>query len=295
MPKKSLIKTKFDLVDLILFVLLTLWGFVIFLPFLNMVAISFTSYKEYLESPLLIFPKTVDFKAYKEIFQDNRVWNGYRNTFFIILIGVPLSLFLCSTAGYALSRGNFPGRRIVFYLILFTMIFNGGIVPLYLVVRSLKLTNTLWSVILTGAMNTFYMILMYNFFSTLPESLVESAKLDGAGDWTIMFKIILPLSLPIIATLTLFFTVDKWNEYFNAMIFIRRGTLQPLQTVLRAIVIDAQTSTDVSASFTQVIDRTNTQGIKMAAVMVTMVPIMCIYPFLQKHFAKGILIGAIKA
>jgi putative aldouronate transport system permease protein len=197
---------------------------------------------------------------------------------------------------YALSRRQFPGRRLIFFFVLFTMIFQGGIVPLYLVIRDLKLTNTLWSIILSSAMNTFYMILMYNYFSSLPESLVESARLDGAGDWTVLFKIILPLSLPMLATLTLFFTVDKWNEYFNALIFIRKSNLETLQIVLRSIVFDSMTGEQGSMALSgSATSRAFTMGIKMAAVMLTMIPVMCIYPFLQKHFVKGVLVGAIKA
>jgi putative aldouronate transport system permease protein len=258
------------------------------------VAISFTGYKEYLETPLLLFPKAPELRAYKELFEDGRIWIGYRTTLVIILIGVPLSLFFSTTMGYALSRRNFPGRRFFFMFVLFTMIFQGGIVPLYLVVRSLRLNNTIWSVILTSGVNTFYMIIIYNFFSTLPESLIESARLEGAGDWTILFKIIFPLSFPILATMTLFYTVDKWNDWFNAMIFIRRGAIQPLQVVLRSIVMDSVAQGQLNTNVAM-IDRAFTSGIKMAAVMVTMLPIMCIYPFLQKHFAKGILVGAIKA
>jgi putative aldouronate transport system permease protein len=287
-------RKKISAVDILLFIMLTAWGLIILFPFLNVVAISFTGYKEYLETPLLLWPKAPELRAYKELFADGRIWIGYRTTLTIILIGVPLSLFLSTTMGYALSRKNFPGRKLFFLFVLFTMIFQGGIVPLYIVVRSLGLTNTIWSVILTGGINTFYMIIIYNFFSTIPESLIESARLDGAGDWTILFHIVFPLSMPIIATMTLFYTVDKWNEWFNAMIFIRRGAIQPLQVVLRSIVMDsaAQGQLNVNAAM---IDRAFTSGIKMAAVMVTMLPIMCIYPFLQKHFAKGILVGAIKA
>jgi putative aldouronate transport system permease protein len=287
-------KKKIDAVDVILFILLTAWGFIILIPFINVLAISFTSYKEYLETPMLLFPKSPELRAYKELFEDGRIWIGYRSTLIIILAGVPLSLFLSTSMGYALSRRNYPGRRFIFMFVLFTMIFQGGIVPLYLVIRSLRLNNTLWSVILTGGINTFYMIIIYNFFSTLPESLIESARLDGAGDWTILFNIIFPLSLPIMATMTLFYTVDKWNEWFNAMIFIRRGAIQPLQVVLRSIVMDSAAQGQLNTNVAM-IDRAFTSGIKMAAVIVTMLPIMCIYPFLQKHFAKGVLVGAIKA
>ncbi|MDR3173320.1 MAG: carbohydrate ABC transporter permease [Treponema sp.] len=284
----------FDFMDAALFVLLSAWALIIAVPFVNALAISFTSYKEYLESPLLLFPRAPELKAYRELFKDNRLLYGYRTSVTIVMVGVPLSLFLSVSMGFALSRRGWPGRKLFFYFILFTMIFQGGIVPLYLVVRSLRLTNSIWSVILTGGINTFYMILVYNFFQTLPESLVESARLDGAGDWIILFRIIIPLSMPIVATMTLFYTVDKWNEWFNAMIFIRRAEIQPLQQVLRSIVLDSVTASQTATTIT-LLERPFPIGIKMAAVMLTMLPIMCIYPFLQKHFAKGMMIGAIKA
>jgi putative aldouronate transport system permease protein len=280
--------------DVILFILLSVWGIIIVAPFINALAISFTSYKEYLETPLLLFPKEPELKAYRELFKDNRLLYGYRTTIIIVLVGVPLSLFLSSSMGFALSRKGWPGRKFFFFFILFTMIFQGGIVPLYMVVRSLRLTNTIWSVIFTSGINTFYMLLVYNFFQSLPESLIESAKLDGAGDWIILFRIIMPLSMPILTTMTLFYTVDKWNEWFNAMVFIRNASIQPLQLVLRSIVLDSVTGSQ-TATTVALLERPFPIGIKMAAVMLTMLPIMCIYPFLQKHFAKGMMVGAIKA
>ncbi|MDR0554657.1 MAG: carbohydrate ABC transporter permease [Treponema sp.] len=286
--------SRFGAMDMVLFVLLTFWGFIILIPFINAVAISFTSYKEYLDTPLLLFPKAPELKAYRELFKDNRLLYGYRTSLSIILVGVPLSIFLSTSMGFALSRKNWPGRKFLFYFILFTMIFQGGIVPLYLVARSLRLTNTIWSVVLTGGINTFYMILVYNFFQTLPESLIESARIEGAGDWGILFRIIMPLSTPILATITLFYTVDKWNEWFNAMVFIRNASIQPLQLVLRSIVLDSVTGSQ-TATAVALLERPFPVGIKMAAVMLTMLPIMCIYPFLQKHFTKGMMIGAIKA
>ena len=179
-------------------------------------------------------------------------------------------------------------------LILFTMIFNGGIVPLYLVMKSFNLTNTIWSVIFAQGMNTFNMILIYNYFCSLPEALMESANLDGADEWTILFKIVLPLSKPILATVVLFVAVQLWNEYFMSMIFLRSNDWQSLQQVLRSIVMDSQV-VDESTIMSDIGDKNFTDAIKMAAVMATMVPVMCVYPFLQKYFTKGIMIGAIKA
>ena len=279
---------------MVLFILLTVWGIMIVVPFLNVISISLTSYKEYLETPVLLFPKNPTLKSYMELIQDSRIWIGYKTTLKIVFIGVPLSLFVTATMAYGLSKGGYPGRKTVFILVIITMIFQGGIVPLYLVMKTLKLTNKLWSVILARGLNTFYMILMYNYFKSLPESLMESARLDGAGEWRILFRIVIPLSLPIIATMILFYTVDKWNEWFNAMIFIRKSNLQPIQLVLRSIVIESQVADDVSAQVS-LNERSFTNGIKMAAVIITMLPIMCVYPFLQKHYAKGVIVGAIKA
>ena len=287
-------RKKIDVVDVILFVVLTAWGLIILLPFLNAVAISFASYKEYLETPLLLFPKNPELKSYQQLIEDGRIWIGYRTTIIILIIAVPLSLFLTSSMGYALSRRHYPGKKAILLLVLFTMIFQGGIVPLYLVMKDLHLTDTIWSVILASGMNTFYMILMYNYFQSLPDSLIESAQLDGAGEWTILFRIVLPLSMPIITTVMLFYSVDKWNEWFNAMVFIRSADIQPLQNVLRSMIVDSQAMGEASA-LVSIEDRPFTSGIKMAAVVVTMVPIMCIYPFLQKHFAAGVMVGAIKA
>ena len=287
-------RRKIDVIDVLLFLFLTIWGLVILLPFVNVIAISFFSYKEYLETPLLLIPQQPELKSYQELFEDGRIWVGYRTTIIIVLIGVPLSLFLTSSMGYALSRNRFPGKKGILLLVLFTMIFQGGIVPLYLVMRDLHLTNTIWSVILCSGMNTFYMILMYNYFQSLPDSLIESAKLDGAGEWTILFRIVLPLSMPIIATIILFYAVDKWNEWFNAMVFIRDADIQPLQLILWSMILDSQVADEASA-IVSIEDRSFTNGIKMAAVVVSMLPIMCVYPFLQKHFAKGVMVGAIKA
>ena len=176
------------------------------------------------------------------------------------------------------------------------MLFNGGIIPMYLLMMKLGLTNSLGSVVFAYGINTFYMVIMRNFFSSLPVALVESAKIDGAGEWRILFRIILPLSMPIIATITLFYTVDRWNEWYNAMIFIKSPNMQPLQLVLRSIVLESQMMDKISATGTAVIDKERfVSGMKMAAVVVTMLPVMCVFPFLQKYFVKGVMVGAIKA
>jgi putative aldouronate transport system permease protein len=292
--KRRSLTNRFELLDVILLVLLTLWMLIIAIPFINVIVVSFTTHKEYLETPLLLIPKNPTLDSYKALIEDGRIWGGYRTTLTIVCLGVPLNLFLTTSMAYVMSRRAFPGKKVLFTLILFTMLFNGGIIPLYLVIKQLGLTNKIWSVVFSYGINTFYMIIMMNYFKTLPESLMESARLDGAGEWTILFKIVLPLSAPIIATITLFYAVDRWNEWFNAMIFIRDKSMAPLQLVLRSIVMDAAII-DAASSVADVGETAFTNGIKMAAVLATMLPIMCVFPFLQKHFAKGVMIGAIKA
>ena len=284
----------FEALDWILLVLLTAGLLAVLIPFLNVIAISFTSYKEYMQSTWVVWPKNPTLDAYKELFKDSRILIGYKTTLMYLLVGLPLNLLLCVTLAYALSRKGWPGRKVILMLVLFTMIFNGGIVPMYLVMKSFNLTNTIWSVILAQGMNTFNMILIYNYFCSLPEALVESASLDGADEWTIMARIIVPLAKPILATVVLFVAVQLWNEYFMSMFFLRSKDFQSLQQVLRSIVMDSQV-VDTASQTVDVGERNFTDAIKMAAVMATMVPVMCVYPFLQKYFAKGIMMGAIKS
>lgn len=277
--------------DVILFVLLTAWMLCIVLPFINVIAVSFSTYTEYLRRPTMLWPNEPTLKNYYDLIEDGRIWIGYRTTLTIEAIGIPLSLLLTTSMAYALSR-RFPGKRFFIIFVLITMVFQGGIVPTYLLIKEMKLTNTLASVILVTGINTFYMILVMNYFNSLPESLMESARLDGAGEWNILFRIVLPLSTPILATIILFYAVDKWNEWYFAKIFIRKNKLQTLQMVLRSMVIDSSVATQATA---EIKDKTFTSGLKMAAVVATMAPIMVVFPFLQKHFAKGIMVGAVKA
>ncbi|HEY8420223.1 MAG TPA: carbohydrate ABC transporter permease [Thermoclostridium sp.] len=286
---------KISMFDIVLIIILTIVVLSILIPFINVFVISFTSQQEYLQTPFLIFPKKPTLKNYYDLVKDGRVLIGYRTTLIILLIGLPINLLLTTSFSYGLSRKGFPGRKFIFYLVLFTMIFNGGVIPMYILIKELKLTNTIWSVILAYGINTFYMIVMRNYFSTLPEALIESAKLDGAGEWKILFRIILPLSMPIIATITLFYSVDRWNEWYYSMIFIRDANLQPLQLILRSIVIDSQVRAHAASSGAILEEFKFTNGLKMCAVVFTMLPVMCIFPFLQKHFVKGVLIGAIKS
>lgn len=288
-------KWRFDAVDIFVVILLTFWMFLIIIPFVNAISISFATQKEYVDNPLMLFPSQPTLQNYEMLFNDYRIWTGFRTSFLLVLVGVPLNMLLTTVLAYGTSRGDYPGKRIIIGGILFTMLFNGGIIPLYLQMKELGLTNTIWSVVLAGTVNVFYFVIMRNYFQSLPESLIESARLDGAGEGRILFHIILPLSKPIIATLTLFYLVDRWNEWYNALIFIRDTEMQPLQLVLRSIVMESSIVNNVTSAAAMEQMKNFDMGVKMAAVIVTILPVMCVYPFLQKHFAQGVMVGAVKA
>ena len=286
-------RIRIELFDVVNIGLLGLMSFLIVYPFYNSIIVSFATQVEYVRTPFMFFPKEITFDAYKYILGNKGIFTGYRSTFYILAFGVPINLSLTVFAAFALSRKKFPGKKMFFFLIVFTMFFSGGLIPIYLTVKNLNLTNTRWSVILLQAMNTFYFILTHNFFKSIPDSMEESAKIDGANDLTVLFKIFLPLSTPILATIFLFFAVDRWNEWFYAMLFIKRGDLLPLQVLLRNMVfVSLYDNMDSALDSIQVFFG---EGIKMAAIIVTMLPIMLVYPFIQKYFVKGIMVGAIKA
>ncbi|NLV36268.1 MAG: carbohydrate ABC transporter permease [Clostridiaceae bacterium] len=284
---------RFELMDGVLLIVLVILASMIVIPFVSVIATSFATQKEAAESPLMLIPMNPTIDNYHRLFQDPRIAIGYKTTLMILLLGVPLNLFLTTSLAYGLTRTNFPGAKFIFYAILLTMLLHGGIVPTYLLMLELGLSNKIWSVIFAYGVNTFYFIVMRTYMTSLPESLMESAKIDGAGEWRIMFKIILPLSKPIIATVLLFYSVDRWNEWFNSMIFLRRNDLIPLQLVLRNIVMETNIVNSLSIAGPRV--PRFTEGIQNATIMVTMLPIMCFFPFLQKYFVKGIMIGAVKA
>ena len=294
--KKSLAnnKKRITALDIGLAVLLSIGALMIIIPFWNVLVVSFATQKEYADNPLMLFPKNPTLESYRYLFRDSKIWQGYINTIKLLIMGLPLSMFLTTTMAYGLSRKSFPGKKLIIYLVVFTMIFNGGIVPMYLVMKQLKLTGTLWAVTFSTCFSVFNMILMMNYFQTIPDSLMESARLDGAGEWRILGSIVLPLSKPILATVTLFYGVSIWNEWYDAMIFLRKADMLPLQNVLRSIIQETEISTSATGSIAAMGGPRFDDGIKMAAVFLTMIPIMCFYPLLQKHFTKGVMVGAVK-
>lgn len=240
---------------------------------------------------LILKPYGFNLESYKIVFRNPMILTGYGNTFFIVIVGVGINILLTAMGAYFLSRKNVMLRNGIMFIIIITMYFSGGLIPFYFTVKDLHLDNTLWALILPGAVNTFNLIVMRTAFNSIPDSLEESAKLDGAGHFTILFKIILPLSLPTVAVLVLYYGVGHWNAWFNAMLFLRNRDLWPLQLVLREVLI----SNDVESMAIGTGDKAMIgETIKYAIIIVATLPILALYPFLQKYFVKGIMIGSIK-
>lgn len=239
----------------------------------------------------ILWPQGFTTYAYGWVLSKDSVWVGYKNTLITIVVGLAINLTMTCIGAYFLTRKNVMWHKPVMILILISMYFSGGLVPSYLLVKGLGMYNTLWAIMVPNAISTYNMILLRSYFSTIPESLVESVYMDGGGHGTILFKIFIPLSLPAMAVMVLYYGVGHWNTYFNAMIYINDRSKFTLQLILRDILIQG-TNLDVdeqSAEYQQVIE-----SIKGAMVVVTTVPILLIYPFLQKYFVGGIMIGSLK-
>ena len=264
-------------------------------PFIYVFCISFMSYEEYLSAPLRIVPQNPTLRAYKEIWSYNLIHTGFRVSAFVTIFGTVLSVFLLVISAYPLSKPSLKGRDAVMGMIIFTMFFNGGMIPNYLLVRNLGIYNTVWSLILPGCLSAFYLILMKNFIQTsIPVSLEEAAKVDGANEFRILFSVIVPLLKPAIATMIIFCAVNYWNNYFSAMMYISDRKLWPLILVLRELVVE---NTDSASPITLMLlaqEKSHPFTLKMAAIIIVIMPILVVYPFMQKYFIKGINLGAIK-
>ena len=278
--------------DVFVFIFLTLFGILIFWPFYSAVLSSFVNPRDFARNPAMLIPTSVTFDNYRAIFVHNLIFLAYRNTIIITFFGTAYSLFLTVTMAYGFAQPSFPGKKLFFSLVLFTMFFGGGLIPFYLLVRTLGLMGHLPGLIVMSGLSIFFMVIMKGSFEQIPDSLRESAKIDGANDILIFWKIMLPLQKPMLATFTLFFAVGRWNEWFLPLLMLNDARLWPLQVILRSIV-NSIAILDTAAISALEIEIFPT-GIRMAAVVVTMLPIMLFYPFLQKYFAKGMMVGAIK-
>lgn len=264
-------------------------------PFVYVFFTSFMTYEEYLQNPLRVIPREFSLQAYKEILDYDLMHSGAVVSFTVTIIGTILSVFLLVISAYPLSRTRLKGRKIFMGMILFTMFFNGGMIPNYLLVRNLGLYDTVWALILPGCISAFNLILMKNFIRTsVPESLIEAAKVDGANDLQVLWSVVVPLLKPAIATMTIFHAVGYWNNYFSAMMYVADRKLWPLTLVLRELVVENTDSVSPVTAMLTAQARSHPFTLKMAAIIIVIFPILVVYPFMQRYFVKGISLGSIK-
>lgn len=280
----------FNVIDVLVVGLLAL---AILLPLLDILFASFSDPVKVMEHKgLMLWPKNPTLQAYRAVARNPNIFTGYRNTIFIVVAGTMLNLILTLLGAFVLSRKGVMLNRFFTLFIVFTMYFSGGTIPFYLTVRTVGLDGTIWALILPVAVNTFNLIVMRTAMAAVPDSLPESAQMDGASQTRILFSIMVPLTQASLAVITLYYAVSHWNSWFDAMIFLREKKLYPLQLILREILIQDDTSMMTAGSGDDLGLISDT--IKYATIVVATVPILCIYPFLQRYFVKGVMIGAVK-
>ncbi|MDY2769485.1 MAG: carbohydrate ABC transporter permease [Eubacteriales bacterium] len=284
--------TAFDVVLVILMILLSA---IFIYPLLNMLALSFSDSQELKSLPVYLMPKGFSLESYKALLNDSRTILYYWNTIQYAAVGTVIMLLTTSLMAYPLSIPSMRGRKLVSILLTITMFFGGGLIPYYVTIMQLGMIDSFWVMVIPGAISAYNVIVFKTFFMSIPESLRESAGLDGAGHFRILFQIILPLSKAVIATFALFSIVGYWNDYMTALLYLRDDTKYPIQLLMRRLLVlmdykDASTA-QLLKDYRAISSRTT----KAAATIITVVPVLCVYPFMQKHFAKGVLVGSIKA
>ena len=283
---------RFTVGDAIVTAVLTLLAFIIFLPFYNSIVISLETNRAFALHPVSLYPMEFTLSNYTYLIEKGQIGIGYVNTIFVTVVGTALSMAAMVMMAYAFSRRSFPGKRLLFMLMMFTMFFSGGMIPTYLQFKSLGMIDSLWGIVFYAGVSAYNIIILKSGFEQTPVELEDAARIDGANDLIIFLRVMLPLQSALLATFTLFTAVGYWNEWFWSMLLINSGNKLTLQPVLRAVIAESSAFEDMSAG--EAGSDVFTQGIKMAAVMITMLPIMCFYPFLQKYFVKGVLVGSIK-
>lgn len=286
-------KNRITVGAVLLYFFMILLTFVCLYPFLNVLAYSFSGYNAVLSRRVTFFPIDFNLDAYEQILGRTQIWIAMRTTVLVTLMGTFTSLVLTVIAAYVLSRRDLPGKKAITILILFTMYFSGGMIPTFIVVKGIGLYDTLGSLFLPQAISVFNFIVMRTFFSNLPRSLEESAEIDGASDLQILTRIILPVSLSILATIGLFYAVGYWNTYFDALLYIQDPDKYTLQLRLRSLLFGEELNNS-NAYLEGIGTQVMTQSLKMATVAVSAIPILIVYPWLQRYFVKGVMLGSLK-
>ena len=276
------------------YLFLTLCVIVAVFPLINVIATSFSSSNAIASGKVFLLPVNWTFDSYRQIFKDGNILRSLNNTIVITLMGTALNMIFTIVCAYPLSRKRFQGRGFFSGLFVFTMIFSGGLIPGFLLIKSLRLIDTYWALWLPGLINVYNMIILKTFFQGIPESLEEAAMIDGANDIYVLVRIMLPLCGPVLATLSLFSAVGWWNEYYNAMIFLNSTPKLPMTVRLMQMIENINRNSLMNGEGVTANEMLTPEGIKASTIVVTMVPILCVYPFLQKYFVKGVMIGSVK-
>ncbi len=268
---------------------------IVLYPLIYIYSASFSSAKAVLSGQVWLWPVDISFVGYKYILNYKYIWIGYRNTIFYSFFGTGIAIFMTLICAYPLARQNLRGRRIITFLFSFTMIFSGGMIPSYILMRNLNLINTVWAILIPSALSVYTMIVAKTFLQTnIPDELMEAAKIDGHSDIGIFLKIVLPLSKAIIAVMALMYVSGHWNSYFNAFLYLNSRELYPLQMFLRQILINSDFDTDLLDPEALAHLQTLQQTLKYSLIVVAMTPMLMAYPFVQKYFEKGVMIGSLK-
>ena len=277
------------------YVLVTIVVLTMLFPLLNIIATSFSSENAIITNRVSIWPVEFTANTYKQVVERTQIFNAMKNTVILTVVGTAINMVVTICGAYPLSKSRLTGRNVFLFLITLTMLFSAGLIPNFMLIKSLGLMNTYWAIWLPGAVSTYNMIVMKTFFSGIPSSLEESAYIDGANDLRILWSIILPLSLPSIATITLFYAVGHWNAYFNMILYITSSSKKVLQQVLRDLINSSSATEQLQLTdSSDAMQPIASESIKAVAIVIATLPIMCFYPFLQKYFTKGVMIGAIK-
>jgi ABC-type sugar transport system, permease component len=265
-------------------------------PFLMLLTKSLVSEQELIRRGyLILFPQKLDFSAYSVIFsQGSLLINAYKITAFKVIVGTALSLIVTAMFAFGIAKKSLPGRKILLLFILITMFFGGGLIPTYIIVKNLGLIDSIWSLVIPNMVSAWYLIILKNYFVQIPESLEESATIDGASPFRILIRIIIPISLPVMATIGLFYAVTQWNSWFDAAIYINDYYKMPVQIIMRNIVISASKEEFINKFSDNFTVKPNPETMKAAVIIASTIPILCVYPFIQKYFIKGVIIGSIK-
>lgn len=287
-------KHKLSAFDIVLYIVLGILALMTLYPFYNVLIVSLSNTVTSAKYSPYLYPHVFDLTGYKAIIKDVYFFRSLATTLFVTIVGTSLNMIFSVTAAYVLSKKRLMGRRFFLSAILFTMLFSGGLIPTYLVICDLGLYNSVWSMILPTLISTYYLIIMKNYFASLPPSLEEAARIDGANEFTILTRIYVPISKPFMATFALFYAVERWNCWWEAFLYINDKNIKPLQIYLRDILVSFNTQLGSQAQNMLSGDKVFVQSVQMAAIVVTMVPILCLYPFLQKYFVKGVMIGSVK-